>query len=82
MLDARLVDAPAGVTQEKSYTGYLHFPSAELALIFIARRIQPSLSLVEREVELCIHESIVLHLLGMIYIFYLHFWEEKYQFVQ
>ena len=47
----RLVDAPAGVTQEEGHTGYLHLPSAVLALIFIARRIQPSLSLVVREVE-------------------------------
>ena len=52
MLDVRLVDAPAGVTQEEGHTGYLHLPSAVLALTFIARRIQPSLSLVEREVEL------------------------------
>ena len=43
-------------------------PSAMLALIFIARRIQPSLSLVGREGYriLCTHDIIiVLHLLGM-----------------
>ena len=40
---------------------------AVLALIFIARRIQPSVSLVDREVKfLCTHEKIVLHLLGML----------------
>ena len=49
--DVRLVDAPAGVTQEEGHTEFLHLPSAVLALIFIARRIQPSLSLVDREVE-------------------------------
>ena len=42
-----------GVTQEKAHTGFLiHLPSAVLALIFLARRIQPLfLSLVDREVE-------------------------------
>ena len=39
------MDAPAGVTQEEGHTGFLHLPSAMPALIFIARRIQPSLSL-------------------------------------
>ena len=51
ILDVRLVDAPAGVTQEGGHTGFLHLPSAVLALIFVARRIQPSLSLVDREVD-------------------------------
>ena len=53
ILDVRLVDAPAGVPQEEGRTGFLHLP-AVLALIFIARRIQPSLSLVNREVEFCV----------------------------
>ena len=48
------MDVPAGVTQEESHTGFLtHLPSAVLALIFLARRIQPFLSLVDREVEFC-----------------------------
>ena len=51
ILDVRLVDVPVGVTQEEGHTGYLHFPSATLALIFLARRIQPFLSLLDREVE-------------------------------
>ena len=59
ILDVRVVDAPAGVTQEEDPTGFLHLPSAVLASFFIARRIQPSLSLVDGEVEFC-----VLHLLG------------------
>ena len=42
---------PAGVTQEEGHTGFLHFLSAVLSLIFLARRIQPFLSLVDREVE-------------------------------
>ena len=46
------MDVPAGVTQEKGHTGFLiHLPSAVLALIFIARRIQPFLSLVDRQVK-------------------------------
>ena len=53
-LKVRLVDAPAGVTQEEGRTGFLHLPSAVLALIFIARRIQPSLSLVDRDIEFCV----------------------------
>ena len=53
ILDARFVDVPAGVTQEEDHTGFLvHLPSAVLALIFLAGRIQPFLSLVDREVEL------------------------------
>ena len=65
ILDVRLVDAPAGVTQEECHTGFLiHLlPSAVLALVFLVRKIQPSLSLVDREVYriLCTHELIVLH---------------------
>ena len=52
--DVRLVDAPAGVTQEKGHTGFLHLPSKVLASNFIAKRIQPSLSLVDRKVEFCV----------------------------
>ena len=55
ILDVRLVDVPAGVTQEEGRAGFLHLPSAVLALLFIARRrIQPSLSLVDREVKFCV----------------------------
>ena len=53
ILDIQFVkDVPAGVTQEEGHTGFLiHLLSAVRALIFIARRIQPFLSLVDREVE-------------------------------
>ena len=52
ILDVRLVDVPAGVIPEEGHTGFLiHLPSVVLALIFIARRIQPSLALIDREVE-------------------------------
>ena len=49
------LDVPTGVTQEEGHTGFLiHLPSAVRALIFVARRIQPFLSLVDREVEFCV----------------------------
>ena len=55
ILDVRHVDAPAGVTQEEGHTGFLiYLPSAVLAVIFIAIRIQSFLSLVDREVEFCV----------------------------
>ena len=47
ILDVRLVDVP--VTQEEGHRGFLiHLRSAVLALIFLARRIQPFFSLVYR----------------------------------
>ena len=48
------MDVSAGVTQEEGNTGFLHLPPAALGLIFLARRIQPFLSLVDREVEFCV----------------------------
>ena len=49
------LDIPAGVTQEEGHTGFLiHLLSAVRALLFLARRIQPFLSLVDREVEFCV----------------------------
>ena len=48
------LDVPAGVTQEEGHTGFLiRLISAVRALIFLARRIQPFISLVDREVEFC-----------------------------
>ena len=49
------LDVPAGVTQEEGHTGFpIHLLPAVRALIFLARRIQPFLSLVDREVEFCV----------------------------
>ena len=49
------MDVPAGVTQEEGNTGFsIHLLSAVLAFIFLARRIQPFLSLVDREVDFCV----------------------------
>ena len=40
ILDVKLLDVPAGNTQEEGHTIFLHLPSAMLALIFIVRKIQ------------------------------------------
>ena len=54
------------VPQEFFFFFFSAFLLRFLPSVFIARRIQPSLSLVDREVEfLCTHDMIVLHLLGM-----------------
>ena len=65
------MDVPAGVTQEEGQTGFLiHLLSAVHALIFLARRIQPFLSLVDRELEFCVLTIlIVLHPLGIFIVF-------------
>ena len=52
-MDVRLLDVPAGVTQEEGHTGFPHLISSVLALIFLVRRIKPFLSLSDREVEFC-----------------------------
>ena len=45
---------PGGVTQEEGHPGFfIHLPSAVRGLIFLTR-IQPFLSLVDREVEFCV----------------------------
>ena len=49
------LDVSAGVTQEEGHAGFLiRLLSAVRAFIFLARRIQPFLSLVDREVEYCV----------------------------
>ena len=46
------LDVPAGVTQEEGHTGFLvHLLSAVRALIFLAKRIQPFFSLVDRDLD-------------------------------
>ena len=50
ILDIKFVERTS-----RGHTGFLiHLLSAVLALIFLARKIQPFLSLVDREVELCV----------------------------
>ena len=71
ILDVRIVGVPAGVTQDEGHTEFLiQLPSAVLALISLARRIQPFLSLVARDVEfriLCTNDLIALHLMGIFF---------------
>ena len=66
------LDVPAGVTQEEGHTGFfIHLPSAVRALIFLARKIQSFLSLVDREVEfLCAKDLFVFHSLGFFFLFF------------
>ena len=55
ILDIKYVRIPAGVTQEEAHTGFfIYLFCAVRAFIFLARRIQPFLSLVDREVEFCV----------------------------
>ena len=64
------------MTQEECHTGFLiHLLlSTVRAFIFLARRIQPFLSLVDREVEFCVLLNndliIVLHPLGILILFF------------
>ena len=69
ILDVRFVDAPAGVTQDEGHAGFLHLASAVLALTFLARRIQPLLSLVDREIEFCVLTSNRSSLVGIYFYF-------------
>ena len=53
ILDIKYV--PAGVTQEEAHTGFfIYLFCAVRAFIFLARRIQPFLFLVDREVKFCV----------------------------
>ena len=72
------MDVAFGVTQEKGHTRFLHLPSVVIALIFLARRIQPFLSLVDRQVKFCVLTNKLFSLDGH---FFLFFCEEKSQFV-
>ena len=65
ILDIKFVGRTSrGHTEEEGHTGFfIHLLSAVRALIFLARRIEPFLSLVDREVELLrTNDLIVLHL--------------------
>ena len=57
------MDIPAGVTQEEGQTGFfIHLTSAVRALIFLAKRIQLFLSLVDVKSNFCVLTVlIVLH---------------------
>ena len=49
-----VLDVPAGVTQEEGHTGFLIHPLSAVRALILARRMQPFLSLVDREVEFCV----------------------------
>ena len=74
ILDIKFVGRiPAGVTQEEDHTGFfIHLTSAVRALTFLARKIQPFFSLVDREVDfLCTNYLIVLYTRwAFIYLFF------------
>ena len=78
ILDVKIVGSTS-----RGHTGFfIHLPSAAvLTLIFLVRRIQPFLSLVDREVELLrSNDLIVLHLLGIYFILFTYLvWEKKKQ---
>ena len=71
------LDVPAVVTQEEGHTGFLiHLPFAVRGSTFLARKIQLFLSLVDREVEVCLctNDLIVLHLLGILILILFYFY--------
>ena len=72
IVNIRLVDVPAVLVTTGRMSHRISPPSFRGACLnFIARRIQPSLSLVDREVDfLFTHKLIVLLLLGMIFFFF------------
>ena len=78
ILDVKIVGSTS-----RGHTGFpIHLPSAAvLALIFLVRRIQPFLSLVDREVKfLRTNDLIVLHLLGIYFYFIIYLvWKKKSQ---
>ena len=76
-----ILDVKFGGSTSQGHTAFLiHLPSVVLALIFFARRIQPFLSLVNREVEfLCTNDLTALHLLGILILVFNFFSEEKSQ---
>ena len=61
ILDIKFVGRiPAGVTQEEGHiVFFIHLLSALRAFIFIARRIQQFLSLVDRKVEFCVLTNLI-----------------------
>ena len=78
------MDVPSGVTQEEGHTGFLHLPSAVLALIFPSRRIQPFISPVDREIEFCVlltNQSFSTCWAFLLFFMYLFLWGNMYEFV-
>ena len=78
IMDVRLWTYQPGSHRRKVTQGFLDLLSAVIAFIFLARKIQPFLSLVEREVGFCVLtiSIIVFHLLSIFFLC-----EKKKQFV-
>ena len=75
------MDVIAGVTQEEGHTGFpIHLASAVLAFIFLARRIQHLLFLVDREGGFCVLTNPSFCTCSAYFLFSF-FCEEKSQFV-
>ena len=72
------LDVPVGVIQEGGRTGFLiHLPSVMRALIYLARRVQPFLSLVDREVEFVYQRFDRSPLVGHFFYFIINFLAKK-----
>ena len=65
------MDAPDGGAQEEAHTDYFYLPSAGLDIVFLARRIQPPFSLVDREVEFCVLTKYLFSYYIPVYIYFL-----------
>ena len=71
---------PGSHRQEEGHTGFLLYllSFCGACFVFLAKRIQPFLSLVDREVEFCVlNDLIVLHLLGIYFILLFYFLARK-----
>ena len=69
-----MLDVPAGVTQEEGHTGFfINLLSAVRALIFLARKVQPSFPSLTVKSNLCTNDLIVLHPLGILVLFFSFF---------
>ena len=70
ILDVRLVDVPAEVTQEKGHTGFIQFYSVVLAEIFSRKGFSRSIPSLTVKSNFWTNDLIALHLLGIfIYLF-------------
>ena len=70
ILEVEFVDVPAGVEQEEGHTGFLHLPSAVLALIFYLEK-DSAVPFPRRRWSriMCANELIDLHLLSIFFFF-------------
>ena len=71
------MEVPVGVTQKEGHTVFSHLPSAVLGLIFLARRIQPFLSLVDREVDFFLPTNQSFSISWAIFLYFCIFCEEN-----